>query len=317
MQTTINTKSMICTKEVLNNVNDELTIALTDYSYSPKSSDWKKDWVHSVAAPAFKEFKNKNYDINSFCTIGTGAGLDAIAAIEILTPSEVTITDIHNEVVSTALSNIKLNLKDNTDVKITGYTGDLMSPFTESDLKFDLIYENLPNIPATDTDFIFTSQNSSSFIKERQGIPFIAKQLLLESHYSLLISARKHLTKNGKILCSIGGRCSLAGICAMFIRANYWPKILTYNWKIQSEPDEVIGGYSASQKAGYGPFYFYPVEALEKTFSSVQRSDEHAQAYQLENCLSKYAITPHEAMKRSNAGQEIGHTVVVIEASPI
>jgi hypothetical protein len=39
----------------------------------------------------------------------------------------------------------------------------------------------------------------------------------------------------------------------MAVEAGYSTKILTYTWKIQSEPEEVIGGYKKNQEDGLGP----------------------------------------------------------------
>jgi methylase of polypeptide subunit release factors len=38
--------------------------------------------------------------------IGTGAGLDALAAIEVLAPAQVLVTDLHYDVVAAAVRNI-------------------------------------------------------------------------------------------------------------------------------------------------------------------------------------------------------------------
>jgi hypothetical protein len=39
----------------------------------------------------------------------------------------------------------------------------------------------------------------------------------------------------------------------MAFEAGYSADILTYTWKIQSEPEEVIGGYKKNQEDGHGP----------------------------------------------------------------
>jgi len=78
--------------------------------------------------------------VEDFCTIGTGAGMDALAAAEVFSPSTITITDIHKDVVENALKNIVSNLIDPQATLVEGYVGDLASPLLAAGKHFDLIY---------------------------------------------------------------------------------------------------------------------------------------------------------------------------------
>ena len=81
-----------------NRINDELDIRLTDHSYLPLPDDRERDWVASVAGPSFKLIRAKEGVQRSFASIGTGSGVDALTAIELLGAEHVGITDLHTDV---------------------------------------------------------------------------------------------------------------------------------------------------------------------------------------------------------------------------
>lgn len=90
---------------------------LTDRSYLPKALDPRNDWVASVAAPAFLALTQTGVEAPKFCTIGTGSGLDALAAIEILKARHVVILDLHVDVARQTHRNIQNNVV--TDSQVT------------------------------------------------------------------------------------------------------------------------------------------------------------------------------------------------------
>ena len=65
-------------------ISPKADISLTDYSYLPKVMDRRSDWVASVTAPSFLALAQSDVSNPNVCAIGTGAGLDTLAAIEIL-----------------------------------------------------------------------------------------------------------------------------------------------------------------------------------------------------------------------------------------
>jgi len=87
-------------------IRRDATLLLSEHSYLPKVDDPRSDWVASVALPAFIALEKSGVEVRDFCTIGTGAGLDALAAIEILDVKNIIITDLHEDVVSLARQNI-------------------------------------------------------------------------------------------------------------------------------------------------------------------------------------------------------------------
>lgn len=85
-------------------------LGLTDRSYLPKALDPRSDWVASVAVPAFLALAQTGVEARDFCTIGTGSGLDALAAIEILKAHNVVVLDLHEDVARQARRNIQDNI---------------------------------------------------------------------------------------------------------------------------------------------------------------------------------------------------------------
>lgn len=70
----------------LKSIVDILSIGVTEHCFLPRNDDLQADWVSSVAIPAFRLIMTErgNDRCGAFCTIGTGAGIDALAAVETL-----------------------------------------------------------------------------------------------------------------------------------------------------------------------------------------------------------------------------------------
>ncbi|WP_146074391.1 class I SAM-dependent methyltransferase [Pokkaliibacter plantistimulans] len=296
-------------------IKDTLLLGMTDRSYLPKAEDPRSDWVASVAAPSFRLLARQGIRVENFCTIGTGTGLDALAAIEIFRPAKVGITDIHADVIEQAQHNILENTLPDYPLHLLAGTGDLLSPMTRSDVSFDLIYENLPNIPADEELRLEEGQNSSTFIASREeALPAFVSQYLISLHYLAIEQAYPLLNHGGRVLSSIGARIPLDIILKLSRSLGYDSSLLLYTWKVQSEPEDVIGGYAAWEKQGLGPFRFYPVKALHNAFGPRAYVDGTDDAREIDHYLSYYELSAVEAYEALRAGQSIGHTVAMLES---
>ncbi|KAF8453283.1 hypothetical protein BDZ91DRAFT_51489 [Kalaharituber pfeilii] len=148
------------------------------------------DWVSMVATPAFRAYKDlrKNQDVKRFATIGTGSGLDAIIASEVFNLEHLALTDLHHNVLGTAARNVVNVLgasKGTGSTVVTAAYGDLLTPLIGAGVQFDLIYENLPNIPIEATeDEITQGQTSATYVEERkEKLPAVAQSNLLALHF--------------------------------------------------------------------------------------------------------------------------------------
>ncbi|KAJ7043196.1 hypothetical protein C8F04DRAFT_1390033 [Mycena alexandri] len=296
-------------------VLSHFTIKLTELTYLPKIDNPRRDWVASVAVPAFLAHRAQN-EVKAFATVGTGGGLDAIAAMDIFSPECVAMTDIHLPVVNAAAENFCIATAGLSGVNLIAAAGDILAPLGNKNYKFDLIYENLPNIPLDDAHEIDAGQTSSTYVPHRsEDIPAIATNNLLALHFLALQQAKSLLSPEGAIISSIGGRVEIAILLKMALEAGYCAEILTYTWKIQSEPEEVIGGYKKNQEDGLGPFYFYPAAVLEKAFGNLDPAAAGRRAEEIEGLLRPHAVDAPTALELHRNGLEIGHTVAIVRST--
>ncbi|KAF8876857.1 hypothetical protein BD779DRAFT_1475482 [Infundibulicybe gibba] len=299
-------------------IQPDFKVQLTEYTYLPKVAEPRRDWVASVAVPAFVAHSSSN-TVKRFATIGTGSGLDAVAALEVFDLEKLAITDLHPAVVAAAARNIRTATSGQAATSeavgnLIAAPGDVCAPLSNQG-PFDLIYENLPNIPIDATHIIDAGQTSSTYVPQRQEtIPNIATDNLLALHWIALQQAKHLLSPTGAILSSIGGRVPISALISMARSAGYNAHVLTYTWKIQSEPEEVIGGYKNNEETGLGPFFFYPASVLESTFRHLSPAAAGSDAESIEEKLIPYRLDASSAYRAHKAGAIIGHTVAVIRS---
>jgi methylase of polypeptide subunit release factors len=321
----IKTTDLLPVQAELDKLPEILHLEVNEHTYPPKVGMFKHDWVAGVGFPAFlayaAEYRHAR-PIRSFCSVGTGAGIDALAALECFDLDRVVVTDIHPDIVSCAVRNIKRScLEGGANAEVTGYSGDLLTPLPATDEKFDLIYENLPNIPASADMDILRLYNSSSFVSRPEraapdgGAP-LARGALLELHCALLEQARPLLSPEGRVLCSIGSRASLDKIQGAIAETGYKARPLVFTWKVQTEAPDVVAGYAEYESQGLGPFHFYPLSILIETFRGISPAQGAARAWELEERLHPWRLTAAEGHEIVLAGGEVGHTAVIMEAVP-
>ncbi|MDR0563730.1 MAG: hypothetical protein LBG78_02175 [Azoarcus sp.] len=295
-----------------------LDIHVSEQAFLPSVDILLSDWVATIATPAFKLIRQQQGPQAAFCSIGTGVGLDVLAAIETLEATRVGITDVHESVVSAAAENIRRNLNNPDDVAIEAGYGDLLEPLAPGGAvppRFDLIYENLPNIPVADAQDATVARKSSGHIPPRtEAIPGLMRQNLLALHYLALLKAKDFLTPGGAVLSLIGGRIPLSVFQEMGQLAGYRSEIFTYGWKIQTDPVEIITGHLRQQEEGFGPYHFYRAARLSEAFEGICLENSGTQAQTLERQLAPDALSPAEALAALQQGEIIGHTVVALRS---
>ena len=297
-----------------------LRLHLTDHTYVPKVAVPRSDWVAAVALPAFLAYRIRYPDAvrgGTVGLVGTGAGLDALAAIEVLAPARVVVTDVHHDVVAQAVRNIQENLLVPQAIQVEGLVGSLEAPLLAQHTTCDLLYENLPNIPLPEGFDLLRSHHSSHFVGVvEEEVPAFVAQDLLALHWRVLCQASPLLTADGHLLCAIGCRRPLASLLALPHAAGCDSQLLLYTWKMQAEAPEVVQGYAAHQRHGGGPFHFYRVEALERAFGPRPLVTTTTEALALEQALHPDAVDAEAALHLLDAGVLLGHTVAVLEAVP-
>lgn len=298
-------------------IKDRLSIGLTDHSYKPRVDDLESDWVAHVSAPAFKLYRQRvgNARVESFCSIGTGSGLDVLSAAEILGVQRVGLTDVHVDVVDVAARNIARNLKYGYKLTIEAGYGDLLEPLRRFGSRYSVIYENLPNVPISDPTGLAVDRTSSTYVPPRtEELPGLVKQQMLDLHYLALVQARDFLAPGGAVLSCLGARVPLSVFLSLGKQAGYQSSFLTYTWKVQGDPEDVIRDHAANQEKGFGPFYFYRADVLRKAFAGVKLEESGERALEIEAALLPErldAVTAYEAFRK---GEKIGHTVAMLQS---
>lgn len=317
MSILVDVKKYLSLNSAPKRVQDYLSVAVTDHAYLPKTEDITSDWVAYIAAPAFKLIReNLGHDVEAFASIGTGSGIDVLTGIELLGAKRVGFTDLQKSVVDAAAENIKKNLKDADSVKLEVGAGDLLQPLENGKRRYDVIYENLPNVPLTDNTKIEDKRNSGHYLEKRvEVIPEFVHEQMLDLHYLALKQARDYLADKGAVYSTLGGRVPLSAFIKLGELAGLKSEIFTYSWKVQAEPEDVISGYAAQEKAGLGPFRFYRASDLQKAFASISVKESGKNAFEIEKSLESSKLTATEAYEVFRKGEVIGHTVAVLKSS--
>ena len=298
-------------------IKDYLSIEVADHAYLPKTEDIKSDWVAYIAAPAFKLIREKlGHDIDSFVSIGTGSGIDVLTGIELLGAKRVGFTDLQRSVVAAAAQNVRSNIKETSKIEFEFGNGDLLQPLQNGKRNYDVIYENLPNVPLASNTKIEDKRNSGHYLEKREeAIPEFVHEQMLDLHYLALKQARDYLAENGAVYSTLGGRVPLNAFIKLGELAGLHSEIFTYSWKVQAEPEDVISGYAAQEKAGLGPFRFYRAEDLQKAFANISVKDSGKRAFEIEKTLDSVKLTATAAYEAFKKGEVIGHTVAVLKSS--
>jgi hypothetical protein len=298
-------------------IKKQLSITLSDHSYQPRIDDLESDWVAHVAAPAFKILRQQRGGaaIDSFCSIGTGSGLDVLSAVEILGATRVGLTDVHEDVVATAADNVARNRSPYHPLIIESGYGDLLAPLRPYEARYAVIYENLPNVPLQSAEEVAVDRNSSTYVPPRtERLPGLVRKRMLDLHYLALVQAKDFLLPGGVVLSCLGGRLPLQVFLSLGELAGYSSSLLTYSWKVQGDPEEVIRDHAKSQKSGFGPFYFYRAEVLQKTFAQVNLAESGKNALEIERSLVGERLDSASAYAAFKKGERIGHTVAFLQS---
>ncbi|OWV14061.1 50S ribosomal protein L11 methyltransferase [Fibrobacter sp. UWB5] len=317
MSILVDVKKYLALEEAPKHVQDYLSVAVTDHAYLPKTEDITSDWVAYIAAPAFKLIReNLRHDVEAFASIGTGSGIDVLTGVELLGAKRVGFTDLQKSVVDAAAKNIKKNLKNADSIELEFGAGDLLQPLENGKRRYDVIYENLPNVPLTDNTKIEDKRNSGHYLEKRvEVIPEFVHEQMLDLHYLALKQARDYLADKGAVYSTLGGRVPLSAFIKLGELAGLSSEIFTYSWKVQAEPEDVISGYAAQEKAGLGPFRFYRASDLQKAFANISVKESGKNAFEIEKSLESSKLTAKEAYEAFLKGEVIGHTVAVLKSS--
>ncbi|MBI5798595.1 MAG: hypothetical protein HZB10_01545 [Candidatus Yonathbacteria bacterium] len=296
-------------------LNVRSKITTTEHTYEIDARHPRDNWLY----PAFRAFQilqkqlqKEGRRVRAFTTIGTGQGVDAIGAYFIFRPRQIILIDIHPNVIVTAEENVL----DNTasTVRISAYTGNLCQPLRDHALRPDLIYAKLPNIPFDGSGSLYSGQLTATFFSQE----WIAKssrvieQYLLGQQQAVIREASACLASGGSLVLNLGARVPIVLVQQMFTNARLKYQELYTMFKIQSQPEWVLGGYARAEKRYGVTFDFYRFDAAKQQLGSIL-AKENLTAEQLKKLLKPFHLSATDALKQLVYQRErIGHLVQVI-----
>jgi hypothetical protein len=294
-------------------VRRPVELALTAHSYAvelPAETSWL-----AVAIRAFRQLA-RQHDVRDFLTIGTGNGLDALAAAEIFPLSSLSATDLFPTSLEVSAANVRTNLVASEDLTLGFYSGDLFAGVPPA-RSFDLIYENLPNVPAAGELPLELGINSGRFYTPPvTAVPPLADQWLLALHWRCLQQAREFVRPGGGVLTAIGGRVPLEVASEIHRTAGFEPTLAAFDVKPQLEPELVLPGYRAHEQKRGSSFTFYRTAAVELLAAARARGLEGvALQAATEPALQRLAVSTAEAQVIVARGGTVAHSVLMLYGS--
>ena len=291
-------------------VRRPVRLELDEHTYPPDPAP-ERSWIPLVLR-AFSRLAEARR-IRDLLVIGTGNGLDALAAIEIFDLDSLVVTDLFEASLAVARENILEHLEDEGQIALDFYAGDLLS-CVPPDKRFSLVYENLPSLPAPAGVGLEAGTNSGRFFdRSEPRVPEPFGTYLLTLHYRCLQEARAFVRAGGGVLTAIGGRMPREVAFDLHRACGYVPELVTFDLKIQGEPDVILPGYCRAERESGVEFRFYRPEALPLvTEARLSGLDGQELADAVEDDLLSHALSAHEAMVRSSRGEAVAHSVFMI-----
>jgi SAM-dependent methyltransferase len=260
--------------------------------------------------------------VRSAAVLGTGGGLDAIGISHLFSPDEIVASDIHPRALEAARWNIARFARAGTRCDVR--QSDLFRQYPNGD-RFDLVFENLPNVPG-DSELLTGTRTASCYDAASYPSDPIADRQLLALHYACLLESRARLRPNGWIVCMLGGRVPWEAIRAMFARAGYAATVLHFGLKTQTEAELVIPGYAGAEENGSESFrYYHPIPTCREILHRRSRTDSGTASRStgipdlspesiaaVNEELESYRVSANTAWSLHRRGERVCHTVYVV-----
>ncbi len=300
--------------------DSEIRIRITEHTYLP-SGETREGWFPNIARGFLRLAERTAQDgrsLKSYASVGIGPGLDAIAAVEALGVRDLVLMDLHEDVVESAKENVLRNCPAIEPDHVCAFVSDLCTEMRRRDIRADVVYENLPNIPADDVD-LEDGVTAASFFRRAPSvtIPDVYARHRLALHYRFLMQARECLTDTGVVVCCIGGRVPARVVEQMFINCGYSPDVLNFEMVRQFEAAGVVGGFAQAERREGLTFRFYPYRAGRAALEEIRTRDGESIGVVMDDpALQRLCMTAVEAEARLAAGEDIGHLGVVWRGRP-
>ena len=286
-------------------------LRLTEHTY-PLEPSPEQSWLPT----AFRAFARlaRRITVEDVLIIGTGNGLDALGAAEIfLDLRTLAVTDLYEESLSVAQENVLAHLEDTGDLELSFHAGDLLS-CVPRERRFSLVYENLPNIPASaELELRHGALGGRFFEAGELEVPERFEAYLLALHHRCLREAWPRVREGGGVLTAIGGRMPHDVAFELHRACGYRPELVAFDVKLQVEPQLVIPPYSRAEARNGVEFTFYAAEAIELVSEGRRAGlDGQQLADAVEGDLRRLSMSAREAEDSARRGQPVAHSVLMI-----
>jgi methylase of polypeptide subunit release factors len=285
-------------------------LRLTEHCY-PLEPWAENSWL-AITFRAFARLAQRN-QTHDLLIVGTGNGLDALGAIEIFDLRSLAVTDLFEASLACARENVLDHLNEEAELQLGFHAGDLLS-CVPAGARFDLVYENLPNLPATAEIQLEHGTHSGRFFDATaRVVPEPFSSHLLALHYLCLRQSWPHVTPGGGVLTAIGGRIPDDVALALHRACGYAPELVAFDVKPQIEPELVLPAYRRAEHEQGLEFTFYAPEATEIVAERRRRGlDGRELADSVAGDLRRLSMSAREAEQRSQRGDQVAHSVLMI-----
>jgi methylase of polypeptide subunit release factors len=263
------------------------------YALQPEAA---ANWVWH-AFRGFARLKHKRPRV--FASIGSGTGVDAIGAARIFEDLErIIVTDVEQAIVEQAVDNVRRNVRP--DIEVIGLCGDVCTPLLKSGMRADIIYANLPNIPAHEPRSHGTFYRPQTASESSGDLG----DYLLGLQHRFLVSAKHALSPEGEVAFMIGGRFPLCVLDTLQVSTAFELREIVSALKVQTEAECVTAGYAERERDSVR-FEFYDYERAS-TLLGPGAPDSGAA---LKARLAAAMTSATEALAIVRNGGRVGHTL--------
>lgn len=291
-------------------VRRPVVLRQTEHTY-PLEPSPEESWL-PIAFRAFARIA-RTATVRDLLIVGTGNGLDALGAAEIFDLRSLTVTELGEDGLAAARDNILDGLEDEAEIDLAFAAGDLLSPVPPG-ARADLVYENLPNIPASREVRLDLGTISGRFFDAAGlDVPSPYADHLLALHYRCLRDAWNHVRPGGGVLTALGGRMPGEIPFGLHRACGYEPELVAFDVKPQVEPALVIPGYARHEARTGVEFRYYAAEAVELVAERRRHGlDGQELLDAVEGELAGLTMSAREAEDRSRRGEAVAHSVLML-----
>src|SRR3989344_4133588 len=283
----------------------------------------KNDWLY-LGLLSLKEIaKREGVFIRSSAFIGSGNGIETIAALKLFPNLEtIFITDLVKNIQPAIIKNITANAnKELKGIRTYCLEGRDCSPLSEP---VDLIYGNLPLIMIDQREIekhrlsLTTLTDEQMYMHLSQGPYDMLTRWSLLSQLGFLLSAKEKLAPGGSILTFIGGRISYYALEQCFRRAGGGYRKIFTSFKRQRDGQffQQYAEYETKEGVDFA-FYDYKeaVEILRQKLGIIAPEIiVDIEDADLKILLAPTLISANKAYENYQKGMSVGHIAHAFEA---